>query len=139
MMKGRQIAAEIERVALRTSVTTIESVCCRAPCGDVTRGDGIADVALRQYAARIESGGAVVLTLAQLSPPSLVFRIFACWPTAYPVVASAMKIPTSEAVVPLFCELQVRPPSVVARIEPVEPTTKPRDALTKCRPLSEPL
>ena len=38
--------------ALRTSVTTSESDCALAPCGDVTRGGGIPQMALRQYAGR---------------------------------------------------------------------------------------
>ena len=38
--------------AIRTSATTSESLCARAPCGDVTRGGGIPGVAIRQYAGR---------------------------------------------------------------------------------------
>jgi hypothetical protein len=37
---------------LRTSTRTSESPCARAPCGDVTRGGGIPDVTIRQYAGR---------------------------------------------------------------------------------------
>jgi hypothetical protein len=40
------------KVALRTSVTTSESDCVRAPCGDVTQGGGIPAMPLRQYASR---------------------------------------------------------------------------------------
>jgi hypothetical protein len=35
---------------LRTSATTSESLCARAPCGDVTRGGGIPSVPIGQYA-----------------------------------------------------------------------------------------
>jgi hypothetical protein len=38
--------------ALRASVTTSESDCARAPCGDLTRGGGIPGMALGQYAGR---------------------------------------------------------------------------------------
>jgi hypothetical protein len=37
---------------LRTSATTSESLCARAPCGDVTRRGGIPGVPIGQYADR---------------------------------------------------------------------------------------
>jgi hypothetical protein len=37
---------------LRTSATTSESLCARAPCGDVARGGGIPGVPIGQYADR---------------------------------------------------------------------------------------
>jgi hypothetical protein len=37
---------------LRTSVTTSESACAWAPCGDVTRGGGIPGTARQQYVGR---------------------------------------------------------------------------------------
>jgi hypothetical protein len=46
------LALIAEQPDLRTSATTSESLCARAPCGDVTRGGGIPGVPIGQYADR---------------------------------------------------------------------------------------
>src|SRR5262249_3840071 len=62
---------------------------------------------------------------AQVSPPSPVWTIVPCSPTAQPLLGSGKETPSSSLLVLLFCGTQVIPPSLVCRMVPFLPTAQP--------------